>query len=53
MMARLRMSLTIGAWVEPAAFYGRALYYSQAYRKVFCAYDLLWRFWRRSFQLAR
>ena len=53
MMARSRMSLTIGEWVDPTAFCGCALYYSQAYRKAFCAYDLLWRFGRRSFQLAR
>ena len=53
MMARLRMSLSIGAWVEATASCSRALYYSQAYRKAFCAYDSLWRFGRRSFQLAR
>ena len=31
----------------------RTLYYGQAYRKAFCAYDSLWRFGRRSFQYAR
>lgn len=53
MMARLRMSLAMGEWVEAAAFCGRALYYSQAYRKAFCAYDSLWRFGRRCLQHVR